>query len=161
MYKLRTLYICLSDHGYNHTPLILSLDPATYGDYHSHSYSTYPFESSCTTCGYTSYLCACGVSFEADYMPLLEHSFHEGVVIQEPTISEPGIQEFTCSACGEVFTEEIAPLTSLGTEPESSGYREPYEDDEEESPLRKVIIIAGVILFIVAGINGKKKKKKS
>lgn len=39
-----------------------------------------------------------------------EHSYGEGVVTAEATCTEAGSITYTCSACGETFTEEIAAL---------------------------------------------------
>ena len=36
-----------------------------------------------------------------------EHSWDEGVVLQEPTADQPGIRQQTCETCGEIQLEAI------------------------------------------------------
>ncbi len=37
-----------------------------------------------------------------------DHVYDEGVVTMEPTCTEPGVKTFTCTKCGDAYTEEVA-----------------------------------------------------
>lgn len=42
--------------------------------------------------------------------PVCEHTYDEGVVTTEPTCTAPGVKTFSCTECGETYTEEILAL---------------------------------------------------
>ena len=65
---------------------------------------------SCTEQGYTTYTCKCGESYVADYVDALGHSFGEWVVITEPTTTEDGLEERSCSRCGYTELRTVAEL---------------------------------------------------
>jgi hypothetical protein len=63
----------------------------------------------CTSEGYTIYECneVPGLTYKGDFTDKTPHTYDEGVVTKEATIYEKGIKTFTCSACGDTYTEDI------------------------------------------------------
>ena len=62
----------------------------------------------CTEKGYTTYTCACGDSYVADYVDALGHGYTAAVTA--PTCTEKGYTTYTC-ACGDSYTaDEVAAL---------------------------------------------------
>ncbi len=88
-------------------------DYTTYVEIESngHSYKetvTYP---TCTDGGYTTYTCSvCQVSYVADEVEALEHSWNEGETTTAPDCLNAGVKTFTCNSCGDTYTEEIDAL---------------------------------------------------
>ena len=68
--------------------------------------------ATCTSEGYTIYECneVPGLTYKADYTAKLPHSYDEGVVTKAPTIYEKGVKTFTCTVCGDSYTEDIPVL---------------------------------------------------
>ncbi len=69
-------------------------------------------DASCNAIGYTSgvYCNDCKVYVSGhEEVPALGHNY-VGVVTAEPTCTEKGEKTFTCSACGDSYTEEIKAL---------------------------------------------------
>ena len=66
---------------------------------------------SCTETGLTegSHCSVCNeVLVAQEVVDALGHSYNDGVVTSEPTCTEAGVKTYTCAACGETYTEEIA-----------------------------------------------------
>lgn len=63
----------------------------------------------CTSEGYTIYECneVPGLTYKGDFTDKTTHTYDEGVVTKEATIYEKGVKTFTCSACGDTYTEDI------------------------------------------------------
>ena len=63
----------------------------------------------CTSEGYTIYECneVPGLTYKGDFTDKTPHTYDEGVVTKEATIYEQGVKTFTCSACGDTYTEDI------------------------------------------------------
>ena len=63
----------------------------------------------CTSEGYTIYECneVPGLTYKGNFTDKTPHTYDEGVVTKEATIYEKGIKTFTCSACGDTYTEDI------------------------------------------------------
>ena len=74
---------------------------------HAHEYSPAVVAPTCTTMGYTDYVCSCGASYRADYIEPLGHKYNDGVIIQDKTCTENGIIEYTCIRCGATYTDTI------------------------------------------------------
>ena len=75
-----------------------------------HSYSSVVTAATCTEQGYTTYTCVCGESYVSDYVEALGHTFGAWIVIQEPTTTENGVEEHTCTRCGHTEQRSIAKL---------------------------------------------------
>ncbi len=68
-------------------------------------------EATCTTDGYTGdWVCDdCGETISVGaVIPATGHSYDEGVVTKEATCLEAGVMTYTCTVCGDTYTEEIA-----------------------------------------------------
>ncbi|MBR2047484.1 MAG: leucine-rich repeat protein [Oscillospiraceae bacterium] len=74
---------------------------------HEHDYTPQIVEPTCTEEGYTLYTCACGDSYEDDYVEALDHDFCEWYVITEATEDAEGEEQRDCSRCGESETRVI------------------------------------------------------
>lgn len=74
---------------------------------HTHEFVTNVTPPTCTEQGYTTYTCACGYSYESDYVAP-DDTNHEYVWEKEiaPTCTESGIKaHYHCSECGMNFDE--------------------------------------------------------
>ncbi len=79
--------------------------------YAAHTYTASVTHPNCTEQGYTTHTCShCGGAYVDTYIAALGHSWDEGTVTQQPTITAPGIRTFTCKTCGDIKTEEIETL---------------------------------------------------
>ncbi len=78
----------------------------------------------CDEQGYTLYKCTdadCDLEYKGDYIEAKEHDWGEGVLTQNPTVTEEGVITYTCKICnGEKYgrirkhkyTDNTAPFTS-------------------------------------------------
>ena len=90
----------------------------TYGSFYfdvsiaavGHSYTSVTTSPTCTQKGYTTYTCRCGESYTADYVDAFGHAWGDWIVIQEPTTTENGVEEHTCTRCGHTEQRSIAKL---------------------------------------------------
>lgn len=71
---------------------------------HTHSYEVEVIKPSCTTGGYTLYICACGHSYTEDAISATGHTYTDQVVA--PTCEAQGYTIHTC-ACGDAYTDSI------------------------------------------------------
>lgn len=67
---------------------------------HQHKYAMYIVRETCVSKGYTLYQCECGEEYKENFTPEKEHTF-EKTETQEPTCTDSGYDEYTCSVCGE------------------------------------------------------------
>ncbi len=73
---------------------------------HEHSYTAVVTAPTCTEQGYTTYTCACGDSYIADYTDALGHT-EEVIPGKDATCTESGLTEGKkCSVCGETTVEQ-------------------------------------------------------
>ncbi|MBR5536670.1 MAG: leucine-rich repeat domain-containing protein, partial [Clostridia bacterium] len=77
-----------------------------------HAHEAMVTAPTCTTDGYTTYICACGDSYVVDAVPAKGHA-HEAVVTA-PTCTEEGYTTYTC-ACGDTYVADKVP--ALGHTP--------------------------------------------
>lgn len=70
---------------------------------HTHSYLFTYISPTCTEKGYTLCVCKCGESYKEDYVDALGHAYVKTVV--EPTCETKGHTDYTCSACGDAYTD--------------------------------------------------------
>ncbi len=66
-----------------------------------HQYTAVVTPATCTDGGYTTYTCACGDEYVADYTTPLPHTYGEW------TQTEPGTEVQTCSVCGHQASREV------------------------------------------------------
>ena len=64
----------------------------------------------CTEQGYTTYTCACGDSYKADFVDALGHDWDDGTVTVEPTEETTGVRTYCCKRCDATYTETIPTL---------------------------------------------------
>jgi len=77
----------------------------------THVYEAQIFPASCDTDGYSIYSCSCGESVYTAYdQPHTGHAWDDGKVTVEPTTEAEGEMTFTCTACGDTYTETIEKL---------------------------------------------------
>ena len=73
-----------------------------------HKYRITVQEVSCTTQGYTAYVCIyCEGGYVRDYQDALGHSFGEWYVTKAPTETEEGEKRRDCARCGEFETAAV------------------------------------------------------
>ena len=72
-----------------------------------HEYTSKVTAPTCTEKGYTTYTCACGDSYVADYVKENGHTYGDWTTTKEATCKEEGSKQKTC-ACGDVITEAIS-----------------------------------------------------
>ena len=74
---------------------------------HNHNFTKATTAPACTTVGYTTYSCACGYSYRADYIDQLGHKWDEGKVTTEATCTVNGSVTYTCTECQATYEEII------------------------------------------------------
>ena len=92
------------------SPKICSRCNVTEGSALGHSYNAVVTEPTCEESGYTTYTCHCGDSYISDETDALGHSYTSRVTTQ-PTYTTTGIRTYTCSSCGDSYTEVIPVIT--------------------------------------------------
>lgn len=100
---------------------------------HSHSYTESVVAATCTEGGYTLHKCSCGDSYKDSYTRALGHDWDSGVVTSSPDYGKDGLKLYTCSRCGETYSESIpAPEKPSTAYPfpdvEFAGRHAPYAD---------------------------------
>lgn len=75
---------------------------------HTHSYEVEVIKPTCTTGGYTLYICACGHSYTEDAISATGHTYTDQVVA--PTCEAQGYTIHKC-ACGDAYTDSITNAT--------------------------------------------------
>ena len=77
---------------------------------HVHSYMVQIVAPGCLDSGYTGYTCDCGDTYTDDETDALGHSWSQWATTLPPSAEEEGIQERTCSRCGETDTKTLEKL---------------------------------------------------
>lgn len=77
---------------------------------HLHAYKITRIAPTCTSEGYTLYQCSCGAEKREDFLPAKGHTWGEWSVLSEPTFTELGKKERSCTVCGQTETEDIQKL---------------------------------------------------
>lgn len=100
-------------------PSNLEIEPAYPEDpisppVHVHSFQTKTVDPTCTTQGYTLYLCVCGYR-ERVYTPALGHLYSSYVV--DPTTEEQGYTQYICDRCGDSYQDNFTDPIPEETEP--------------------------------------------
>ncbi len=65
----------------------------------------------CTSSGYTTYVCACGASYQSDYTAPIDHAYVVSEII-EPTCTQYGYTTYACVDCGASYEGDY-----VGTKP--------------------------------------------
>ena len=78
-----------------------------------HEYDAFVTAPTCTAAGYTTYVCACGDSYQADEVTALGHSFTNYVYNDDATCTEDGTKTADCDRCSATDTV-VADGTALG-----------------------------------------------
>ena len=74
----------------------------------NHNYVNHVVAPTCTKKGYTRAICErCNNEFDFDFVEATGEHSYQGVVTTPATCIEKGIKTFTCSACGDSYTEDI------------------------------------------------------
>ena len=73
---------------------------------HSHNYAEIETVPTCTSEGYTTYICSCGDSYVADKVPSTAHNYK--AVVTAPTCTTEGYTTYTC-ACGDSYVADKTP----------------------------------------------------
>lgn len=73
---------------------------------HSHNYAEIETAPTCTSEGYTTYICSCGDKYDANNVPALDHSYNS--VVTAPTCTSEGYITYTCS-CGDKYVSDKIP----------------------------------------------------
>ena len=82
-----------------------TLDPEP----HVHSFKATVVEATCTTPGYTHYLCDCGYGYVADGVDAKGHFYTETVTA--PTCTEQGYTTYVCENCKESYVDAYTEAT--------------------------------------------------
>ena len=101
-----TAYISFADHGDNRSTATVSL---TASGYHVHNYTLSVTDPTCTTPGYTTSTCDCGLTAQSLPTAALGHNYEE-TEGKEANIFSDGWSTQTCLNCGDTFTEEYPQL---------------------------------------------------
>ena len=99
---------------------------------HVHSYTAEEIPADCIHYGKTGYTCQCGLYYEANYKPLVDHVYDDGVIIVQATTIAFGLKKFTCQTCGAHYTEQIPKLEVEETKPEE--HPKPTESTRPTAP---------------------------
>ena len=123
-----------------------------------HNYSdewTVDTAAACETVGSKSHHCTrCDSKTDVTEIPAIgEHSWDNGVITKNPTVTEEGIKTYTCTVCQAKRTETIArlpkpaatpaPSVSVGTKITDKAYGNQYKVTNNSSSNRTVTFIAG------------------
>lgn len=94
-------------------------DRAPSGSEHTCEYHpTQTVPPSCEEQGYTLYECACGNSYQADFVgQATGHVFDPWLIDRLPTATEEGVRVRFCSVCGQGEVDFIPPGTDVSTLP--------------------------------------------
>lgn len=96
-----TLFLTLSNSQYNRTSQTIALEVTAD---HKHSYTSQTIDPTCTETGCILHSCPCGIQYETDTTPALEHAY-ESIVIQNATCTQEGRLLYTCSRCSHSYAD--------------------------------------------------------
>ena len=74
---------------------------------HIHSYTAEVTMPTCSTRGYTEYICQCGHTYRAAETATLPHAWGSWTVVKEATTQEEGLLKRVCTSCGAVEQKKI------------------------------------------------------
>lgn len=89
-------------------------------------------EATCTKAGiYGNSIYSCGKSRVTAIEPIGEHSYGEWVIIKQPTYTNEGRREKTCSRCGEIISESIPKLSWSNVSDNNNAVEEVDKEQKE------------------------------
>lgn len=91
---------------------------------HKHSYTPKVTDPTCTKQGYTTYSCACGHSYDANFTDALEHSFTtkaSKTLVTPASCTKAAIYKVQCDRCDELSPEKTIPVGSANGHRYESG----------------------------------------
>ena len=91
---------------------------------HIHQYEETIIAPTCTEKGYTVYTCACGETYNDNYIDSLGHSLQELEIIEEAICNKDGKGKQECEVCDYVL-EVVIPMTNIHTEKLDTVLQEP------------------------------------
>ena len=74
---------------------------------HVHSYTAKTFAPTCTSDGYTEYVCECGDNYTADYVNPKGHSYGQWQVVVVANCVQEGSEKRVCADCGAEETKTV------------------------------------------------------
>lgn len=93
---------------------------------HEHDFKVVETEPTCTEQGYKQEVCGCGEKKDPyDFVPALGHDFSgdsHTVNVIEATCTEDGLEEWTCSRCGEI---QAVPIPATGHDFQVTDQKDP------------------------------------
>lgn len=108
---------------------------------HTHTPTTYTQPSTCTVPGFTITTCSeCGDQLDYAVLPLAPHQYGEWVTVKEPTTTEKGLRERTCTVCGVAKEqEEIPMLTVVTVKDQTTGIEVSFGEDSYDGNVELVV----------------------
>lgn len=108
---------------------------------HTHTPTTYTQPSTCTIPGYTITTCSeCNEQLDYQVLPLAPHQYGAWVTLKEPTTTEKGLRERTCTVCGVAKEQEDIPmLTVITVEDKNTGIQVSFGEDSYEGNVELII----------------------
>lgn len=120
-YTLHTCTICGESYTDNYTA-------AT-----AHNYKTEVTAASCEKAGQTKYTCqTCGYSYTDNITAATGHSWSGWETTKEPTVTDTGLKERSCTTCGKKETETIARLSAPTDPPAPTEHTHVWEHHHED-----------------------------
>ncbi len=111
----------------------------------------------CTSEGYTTYICDCSHSYDDDYVGLKPHTEGEWVTVTEPEVGKDGLKEKRCAECKALLDEEAIPALKpdyiLG-DVNNNGKIEKYDYILVKRAVMKTVTLDETQL-VAANVNGK------
>lgn len=84
-------------------PVTKPTEPAPKPPVHTHSYSSTVTKPTCTSGGYTTYVCACGDSYTSNPTAAAGHNYKSTVTA--PTCTSGGYTTYVCKTCSHSYTD--------------------------------------------------------
>ncbi len=72
---------------------------------HDHVYTINTVDPTCTSMGYTEYICSCGYSYRDNYIEPIRHNWNGGVITIAKSCIADGLKTYTCLNCSAAKTE--------------------------------------------------------
>lgn len=137
-----TVYLTLRAHDDSRTEMTAPLETS---GYHVHSYTAAVTEPTCLEGGKTVHSCACGLTFETSPKKAAGHGYQSDV-IRKASLFSDGETKFTCTGCGDSYTEYY-PRFDIGA----------WILENEVRTISAIVLGLALISFIIRKLTHKKK----